>query len=202
MATPAISPAVEPLHEYAFDLELIVALRVKATSHEQALRTLRDTLDCADSHFGAWPDGSPVLGEASLRGTPRLYETTDPTIPDAEKAVPPIRFEPWTDELRAALESNLSAWEGEEESVQEEKAALILANNALLEAFNCQGSREAELLAHLTMAYYTDCDDADEIPFRDWLLSEVLALEDGLQIKALAKEYLALAVDKRTKKQA
>lgn len=56
----------EALHEYAFDVTLTVALRVKATSFEEAAKMLKAELECADSNFGSWPDGSPITGEASL----------------------------------------------------------------------------------------------------------------------------------------
>lgn len=62
--------------EYAFDCVLTVALRVTANSEAEARAILNDKLDCADSNFGAWPDGSPILGEASISddSAPDLYE--------------------------------------------------------------------------------------------------------------------------------
>ena len=65
------------MNEYAFDCVLTVALRVKANSEAEARAILKDNLDIADSNFGAWPDGSPILGEASLASDlaePALYE--------------------------------------------------------------------------------------------------------------------------------
>lgn len=61
-------------HEYAFDLELRAAIRVKATSEEEARELLRENLECADSNFGAWPNGDPITGEASLWNILGLYE--------------------------------------------------------------------------------------------------------------------------------
>ena len=60
--------------EFAFDVTLAGALRVNAPTEAEARRILRDRLDCADSNLGAWPDGSPMLAELSLTGTPSLYE--------------------------------------------------------------------------------------------------------------------------------
>lgn len=63
------------LHEYAFDIKLTGAIRVRATSANMARKILRDELDCADSNLGAWPDGSPILANLSMTGRPVLYET-------------------------------------------------------------------------------------------------------------------------------
>ncbi|MDO8983029.1 hypothetical protein [Cypionkella sp.] len=63
--------------EFAFDIALRVSLRLKADTVEQALAMLRAELDSTPSNFGAWPDGTPILGEASLAPDlyfPALYE--------------------------------------------------------------------------------------------------------------------------------
>ena len=54
--------------EYAFDLKLNVAIRVSASSFEEARSILLERLDAADSNFGAFPNGDPIVGEASLAG--------------------------------------------------------------------------------------------------------------------------------------
>lgn len=54
------------LHEYAFDLKLVACIRVKAKTEAEALALLREHVDAADCNFGAWPNGDPILGEASL----------------------------------------------------------------------------------------------------------------------------------------
>ncbi len=54
------------MKEYAFDLTLRVAIRVPAENSGQAVERLKEVFDCADSNFGAWPNGDPVTGEASL----------------------------------------------------------------------------------------------------------------------------------------
>lgn len=62
------------MREFAFDVKLFASLRVKAESEAQARALLREALDCADANFGAWPDGSPILAEASMDGEPDLFE--------------------------------------------------------------------------------------------------------------------------------
>ena len=67
--------SVKPLAtEYAFDVKLFATIRVKADSEEQARAMLREHLDTADANFGAWPDGTPILAEASMEGTADLIE--------------------------------------------------------------------------------------------------------------------------------
>jgi hypothetical protein len=61
-------------HEYAFDVKLLAAIRVKAASEQEAREKLAEHLQCADTNFGAWPDGSPILAEASIDGEADLYE--------------------------------------------------------------------------------------------------------------------------------
>lgn len=68
---PGAAPAI---HEYAFDIKLLAAVRVKATSEDMARRHLFECLDAADSNLGAWPDGSPILAEVSMDGEADLYE--------------------------------------------------------------------------------------------------------------------------------
>jgi hypothetical protein len=56
----------DQLHEYAFDVQLYAAIRVKARNVNEARDMLREHVNAADCNFGAWPDGSPILGEASV----------------------------------------------------------------------------------------------------------------------------------------
>lgn len=60
--------------EYAFDITLTASIRVNAPDEEQARRLLRGRLDCADTNFGAWPDGTPITAETSLLTIDYLYE--------------------------------------------------------------------------------------------------------------------------------
>lgn len=52
--------------EYLFDLKLNTSLRVNAANESEARSVLIDQLDCADANFGAWPNGDPIVGEASV----------------------------------------------------------------------------------------------------------------------------------------
>ena len=54
------------LHEYAFDVKLFAAIRVKAVSEAEARAILQDVVDCIDCNAGEWPDGSPIVFEASV----------------------------------------------------------------------------------------------------------------------------------------
>lgn len=170
------------LHSYGFDLELSCSLHVKATSHEHALRILRDKLDCADSNLGLWPDGSPILCETSLRGTPELYEVDD----EERRAPPPIVFEPGRIELVRVLQACADMLDGEEDSVRQEHASLITLVNTTLYALQ-DFSRQSELSVFLRLLYRDTGTDAS---FNGWLLR--LADNQNAHGQAQALEYLAL----------
>ncbi|WP_105132650.1 hypothetical protein [Burkholderia sp. BE12] len=53
-------------HEYAFDVKLFASIRVKAATIDEARAKLREHVMEADCNFGAWPNGDPILGEASV----------------------------------------------------------------------------------------------------------------------------------------
>jgi hypothetical protein len=53
-------------HEYAFDVKLFATIRVTAESEEQARQMIREHVDCADANFGSWPNGEPILAEATV----------------------------------------------------------------------------------------------------------------------------------------
>lgn len=57
---------------YTFDLRLAAATTVKARSAEEALSMVRVAFECADCNGGAWPDGNPILFEASLCQRPDI----------------------------------------------------------------------------------------------------------------------------------
>ena len=61
-------------HEYLFDIKLFASLRVKATSEAKARQLLKTALDCATINCGAWPNGEPIVGEASEDGEADLME--------------------------------------------------------------------------------------------------------------------------------
>lgn len=62
-------------HEYAFDVKLFAALRVKAHSEKEARELLAQALDCVTINCGAIL-GEPLIGEASIdeEGEFDLYE--------------------------------------------------------------------------------------------------------------------------------
>lgn len=74
------------IHEYAFDLTLTGAIRVKAASEEEAREMLETCLSAVDVNFGAWPDGSPILGEVSYNREDRcdLFEIDGEEAPYAD----------------------------------------------------------------------------------------------------------------------
>lgn len=54
------------MNEYALDVTIRTSLRVKAVSLEEARRMVQAEIDGNSVNLGAWPDGSPILGEASV----------------------------------------------------------------------------------------------------------------------------------------
>lgn len=62
------------MSEYLFDVKLFASVRVEAESEDAARKLLAETLDGASCNAGAWPDGAPVLFEASLDGEADLME--------------------------------------------------------------------------------------------------------------------------------
>jgi hypothetical protein len=60
------------MREYTFDLTLKAAVTVKAENADQALAMVQTVFECADCNGGAWPNGEPVLFEASLDQRPDI----------------------------------------------------------------------------------------------------------------------------------
>lgn len=61
--------------EYAFDVKLFAAVRVRAARLSDAIAMVRAALDCADANLGAWPSGDPIMAEVSLDDEdPELFE--------------------------------------------------------------------------------------------------------------------------------
>lgn len=54
------------IHEYLFDVKLFASIRVKAANVEAARAMLREHVNCASANFGAWPNGDPIVAEASV----------------------------------------------------------------------------------------------------------------------------------------
>jgi hypothetical protein len=67
----AITAQYEAAHkaeqrEYAFDVRLFAAIRVRAKTEAEARALLAEHMTAADCNGGAWPDGSPITFEASV----------------------------------------------------------------------------------------------------------------------------------------
>jgi hypothetical protein len=58
------------MREYTFDIKLRAATTIKAENADQALDIVREVFECADCNGGLWPNGDPVLFEASLNERP------------------------------------------------------------------------------------------------------------------------------------
>ena len=56
------------MNEYLFDVNLFATIRIKAESEDEARAMILDHLDCACVNAGVWPNGDPILFEASARG--------------------------------------------------------------------------------------------------------------------------------------
>lgn len=56
------------MKEYTFDITLLAAITVKAATQEEAEKTIRHHMDGMDCNGGMWPNGDPILFEASLEG--------------------------------------------------------------------------------------------------------------------------------------
>lgn len=71
------------LHEYAFDVTLQAAIRVTATSREEAEKILREKMDAANCNGGAWDNGDPILFEASVNNNPAsLFQVDGVSVED------------------------------------------------------------------------------------------------------------------------
>lgn len=51
---------------FTFDMTLSATITVDAPDEATAREWINEAIECADTNFGAWPDGSPILGECSL----------------------------------------------------------------------------------------------------------------------------------------
>lgn len=120
------------LKEYAFDVILRGAIRVNADTELAAREVLAQVMDAAECNAGAWPDGAPVLFEASLAAdihSPALYEVDGEAIEEGHGT----RLA--SDTLLGLFCDSLAAWEDEEEAVRAEHAALIESMQAMAASF-------------------------------------------------------------------
>ena len=60
--------------EFAFNLTLLTTVKVNAETEKEARALINEAFHIADSHFGAWPNGDPILAEASMEGEAELFE--------------------------------------------------------------------------------------------------------------------------------
>lgn len=67
-------PECKADHEYLFDVKLFASIRVRASNLETARAMLDEALGCANANLGAWPNGDPILCEASADGEADLIE--------------------------------------------------------------------------------------------------------------------------------
>jgi len=80
------------MNEYLFDVNLFATIRIRAESEAEARATILDHLDCACINAVAWPNGDPILFEASVKGEPFLIEINgEPTC----HALPNSAFVVW-----------------------------------------------------------------------------------------------------------
>ena len=80
------------MNEYLFDINLFATIRVKAESEDEARTLILNHLDCAYVNAGTWPNGDPILFEASARGDFNLIEINgEPTC----RALPNSAFVVW-----------------------------------------------------------------------------------------------------------
>jgi hypothetical protein len=70
------------LTEFAFDVTLAAAVRVRATSLEEAHKLLKSTIEASDANLGSWPNGDPILAEVSVDGEADLFEINGTTLYD------------------------------------------------------------------------------------------------------------------------
>jgi len=63
-----------PDTEYVFDVKLFAIVRVAAPDEATARQRLQEALDGASVNAGCWPNGDPILFEASLDGEADLLD--------------------------------------------------------------------------------------------------------------------------------
>ena len=71
--TVGVLNMADGLHEYAFNVTLLTALRVKARTLQEAKDKLKERLDCATINLGEM-DGEAIIAEVSIEGEPDLFE--------------------------------------------------------------------------------------------------------------------------------
>lgn len=54
------------IHEYAFDVKMFAAIRVRATSETEARKLMSEHVSAIDCTAGDWPNGTPITFETSI----------------------------------------------------------------------------------------------------------------------------------------
>ena len=100
------------LREYAFDVTLLAAIRVQAATRQEAEAALRAAIQNATCNAGAWPNGDPIVFEASVEGELDLYEVCgidgEPLDERVSSAAPKFRMCNQHFSLEEMLEGNAS----------------------------------------------------------------------------------------------
>lgn len=65
---------------YEFSVTLIANIRIDAASKEQAIATIRESIDGADANLGCWPNGDPVVGSIAIEGELDLESVDGETV--------------------------------------------------------------------------------------------------------------------------
>ena len=65
------------MKKYTFSIKLSASIEVEAATAAEALEMLKASSGTMDCNGGAWPDGSPILFEASLIERPDLKMAGD-----------------------------------------------------------------------------------------------------------------------------
>ncbi|WRQ08309.1 hypothetical protein JDBV08_00710 [Mycobacterium phage jiawei] len=59
---------------FLLDVKMFASIRVTADTEEEAVRLLKEQLDCITCEAGTWPDGTPIRFEASTDGEPDVID--------------------------------------------------------------------------------------------------------------------------------
>ena len=130
------------VHEYAFDVTLKAAIRVKASDQAQAIALLEAVLDAAQCNGGMWPNGDPVLFEASLAGG------IDQQLVEAQEKLPQIDFDELADEEQQEWVAKARAESREELGPKEalREAKKLYENSEEAESGNVKKYSDGEVL--------------------------------------------------------
>lgn len=60
--------------EFLFDVTIKTSIRVTADTAQEARDLIFERIDCAETNFGAWPNGDPILAEATAHVVGRVLE--------------------------------------------------------------------------------------------------------------------------------